>query len=166
MPAAIEMYVTLFLATLANICLGLFISAIVRSSGVVVYIILIVLFCQIIFAGTIFNLPAPLKPLSYFTTTRWTLEALGSSIDMEALKEKESACIEFEEYWKRTALEIAEDAVPPCREGQVKQEIEYEFNVFYERSVSHLLFRWLVLIEFAMILGGFTYVAQKRKDLI
>jgi hypothetical protein len=165
LPAPVEMMVTLFLAALANIGLGLFISAIVRSSGPVVYIILIVLFFQIIFAQAIFDLPAVVRPLSYLTTTRWTLEALGSSVDMPGLKDRESACIEFA-GWKRTALELLEEADPPCHKGQVKQVIDYEFRVNYQRDRYPLLVRWSVLIEFTLVFLALTTMAQKRKDVI
>ena len=165
LPAPVEMMVTLFLAALANIGLGLFISAIVRSSGPVVYIILIVLFFQIIFAQAIFDLPAVVRPLSYLTTTRWTLEALGSSVDMPGLKDRESACIEFA-GWKRTALELLEEADPPCHKGQVKQVIDYEFRVNYQRDGYPLLVRWSVLIEFTLVFLALTSMAQKRKDVI
>ena len=97
LPAALEMYVTLVLATLASIALGLLISAVVRSQGTVIYIILVVLFMQIIFAGAIFEIPAAARPLSYLTTTRWTLEALGSSVDIERLNAQGGGCLEPEQ---------------------------------------------------------------------
>ena len=65
LPAVVEMYITLVLATLASINLGLLISAVVRSSATVIYIILVVLFVQIIFAGAIFEIPDAARPISY-----------------------------------------------------------------------------------------------------
>lgn len=56
LPAAIEMYITLVLAAVAGIGLGLLVSALVRSQNMVIYIILLILFVQIIFACAIFEL--------------------------------------------------------------------------------------------------------------
>ncbi len=163
LPSVIEMYITLFLATLASIGLGLLISAGMRSAGTVIYVILLILFVQIIFAGAIFDLPAAAKPISYLTTTRWTLEALGSSVDLEGLDEMGVSCVEFEDENTRAMLGEAED---PCEQGQMKQAANYKFNVNYSHSVGHLLARWLVLIGFALIFSGLTFMVQRRKDVI
>jgi len=163
LPSAAEMFVTLFLATLASICLGLLISAIVRNADTVIYVILLVLFVQILFAGAIFDLPTAARPISYLTTTRWTLEALGSTVGMGALKQQGVSCIEFEDEQTRTMMGEPE---APCEEGQMKQAVDYEFNVSYSHTAGHLAVRWLVLAGFALAFGGLTYVAQRRKDVI
>ena len=62
--------------SLTGLTLGLLISAIVRSQNTVIYLILLVLFVQIMFAGAIFDLPGAAAPISYLTPTRWALEAL------------------------------------------------------------------------------------------
>ena len=115
LPAVVEMYITLVLATLASINLGLLISAVVRSSATVIYIILVVLFVQIIFAGAIFEIPDAARPISYLTTTRWTLEALGSSVDIERLNARGGGCLEPEEELP-AGLSPAADGY--CEEGQ------------------------------------------------
>ncbi len=163
LPSPIEMYVTLFLATLASISLGLLISASVRNTGTVIYVILFLLFVQIIFAGAIFDLPSAAKPISYLTTTRWTLEALGNSVDLEALKQRGVSCIEFEDERMSAMLGEPED---PCEEGQMKQAADYKFNVSYNHTPGHLLARWVILAGSALAFGGLTFVIQKRKDVI
>ncbi|UCG23394.1 MAG: FHA domain-containing protein [Chloroflexota bacterium] len=163
MPATAEMYVTLLLATIASISLGLLISAVVKSENTVIYLILVVLFIQIIFAGAIFDLPAAAKPISYVTTTRWTLEALGSSADMQALNEKGVTCVEFED---EQMLLMAGEPEAPCIEGQMKQPALSTFNVDYERDVGHLLLRWLALLLFAVIFSSLAGILQRRKDVI
>lgn len=80
-----EMYLTIFLAVLTAISMGLFISAVSPNQNTVTYIILGVLFLQITFAGVIFELPGAAKSLSSITLTRWTMQALGSSADLEGL---------------------------------------------------------------------------------
>lgn len=85
LPALLEMYITLVLGTLAAILLGLFISAVVPHADAVIYILFLTLFFQIIFAGVLFDLPGVSNHLSNFTLTRWTMEGLGTSSNMEWL---------------------------------------------------------------------------------
>ena len=85
LPAPVEMYVTLFLGTLAAILLGLLISASVPNSNTVIYIVFLVLFFQMIFAGVLFDLPGITDRFSNLTLTRWTMEGLGTSANMEWL---------------------------------------------------------------------------------
>ncbi len=85
LPFFIEAYLTLFLAVLTAICLGLFISALARNQNAVTYVILGILFLQITFAGVIFELPGATRLLSSLTLTRWTMQALGASVDLERL---------------------------------------------------------------------------------
>ena len=163
MPATAEMYVTLLLATIASISLGLLLSAVVKNENTVIYLILVVLFIQIIFAGAIFDLPAAAKPISYLTTTRWTLEALGDSASIQALNEKGVTCVEFEDEQMRMMLGEPE---APCIEGQMKQPALSTFNVDYGSGARHLLLRWLALLLFAVIFSSLAGIIQRRKDVI
>jgi len=85
LPAPVEMYVTLVLGTLAAILMGLLISAIVPNANTVIYIVFLVLFFQMIFAGVLFDLPGITDPFSTLTLTRWSMEGLGASANMEWL---------------------------------------------------------------------------------
>jgi len=85
LPAPPEMYITLIVGTLAATMMGLLISALVPNTNTVIYVVLLVLFFQIIFAGVIFDLPGVAKNLSTLTLTRWAMEGLGTSADMEWL---------------------------------------------------------------------------------
>lgn len=80
-----EMYITLFLAVIASITLGLLISTIAPTQNTVTYIIMGVLFLQITFAGVIFDLPGAAKALSSVTLTRWTMQGLGASANLAHL---------------------------------------------------------------------------------
>jgi len=85
MPAMLEMYLTLLIGAIASIMLGLLISALVPNTNTVIYAMLILLFLQIIFAGVVFDLPPAADRLSVLTLTRWTMEGLGVSANMEYL---------------------------------------------------------------------------------
>jgi ABC-type multidrug transport system ATPase subunit len=87
LPATLEIYVTLVLGTLAAIMLGLWMSAIVPNANTVIYIVFVVLMFQMIFAGVLFDLPGVSQRASVFTLSRWSMEALGASTDIEGLNE-------------------------------------------------------------------------------
>jgi ABC-type multidrug transport system ATPase subunit/pSer/pThr/pTyr-binding forkhead associated (FHA) protein len=85
LPAPVEMYITLVLGTLAAVLMGLLISALVPNANTVIYIVFLVLFFQMIFAGVLFELPGITDQFSNLTLTRWSMEGLGTSADMERL---------------------------------------------------------------------------------
>ena len=85
LPAPLEMYITLVIATTAAIMLGLMVSALVPNTNSVIYVILLLMFFQIIFSGVLFELPEATRGFSVFTLSRWTTEALGTSADLEGL---------------------------------------------------------------------------------
>lgn len=163
LPSMLEMYITLFLASLAAITLGLLVSAALRSTDTVIYVVLLILFAQILFGGAIFELNGPTELLSYTTTTRWTLDGLGSTVNMQALKEQGAICIEFEAPPARAELPIPE---PPCTKGQLKQVPDFKFNLDYTHTLAYLISRWLVLLAFTAAFTFLTALVQRRKDVV
>ena len=118
---------------------------------------------QILFAGVIFSLPAAARPLSYGTITRWTVEALGITADLGALEEKGVTCVEFEEERFAQALDEPET---PCREGQIRLPVRYEFSLDYDAGPGALVLHWGVLAFFFVACGALTWWVQRRKDVI
>ncbi len=89
----IELFITLFLTMLAGIGIGFVVSAVSRSSDMAIYVLVILLFFQFFFAGTVFDMrDNAAEPLSYLTATRWSLTALGVTIDMEGQVEATIIC--------------------------------------------------------------------------
>lgn len=94
----LEIFITLFLTMMAGISFGFIVSAISRNTEMAIYVLVILLFFQFFFAGTVFDLrDNAFEPMSYFTTTRWSLTALGVSIDMPELVESTILCAEVPE---------------------------------------------------------------------
>ncbi len=129
LPVAIEMYATILLAVLTAISMGLFISSISPNQNTVTYIILGILFLQITFAGVIFELPDGAKNLSSITLTRWTMQALGASADLEGLDTlsltrfqpdpiTQEVSVEVEKPdpdWKPVTITTEMKEIPGCR---------------------------------------------------
>ncbi len=153
----LELYITLLLTTLAGIMLGLFISAIAGNSNSVIYLVLFAVFVQIMFAGVIFELPGIAKPLSYLTLTRWSIESLGSTIDLPALNSLGQIEV------RRTV-----ETVDPTTGQKVQREVVYSdklplaLTVDYDKKAEFLLSRWAILIGYALLLLIATAWAQNR----
>jgi ABC-type multidrug transport system ATPase subunit/pSer/pThr/pTyr-binding forkhead associated (FHA) protein len=93
LPGPVELFITLFLTLTAGIGLGLLVSAISRSADMAIYALVIMMFFQFFFSGTVFDLRGnPAQFLSYLTTTRWSLTAIGVTIDMPRLAESTIVC--------------------------------------------------------------------------
>lgn len=128
LPAFIEMYVSVVLGILAAILMGLFISAIAPNSNTVIYIVLLVLFYQIIFAGVIFELGGVAGQLSKFTLTRWTMEGLGSAANIEYLNSLTRTRFQPDPVTEVISLEVEKPAADwePVTVVTETQEIEVE----------------------------------------
>lgn len=159
LPAPLEIFITLMLASLAGIAIGLFISALVSNSSMAIYIVLLALFVQIMFAGVIFELPGATNLLSTLTVTRWTVEALGSTVDLPALNDL--GRIEF----TRTV-----NGLDPLtgqtvqREIVVRDNLHIDFYLNYGHTPSYVLERWGVLLILTAVFGLSTVVVQKRRE--
>ena len=149
---ALELYVTLVLSALAGIALGLLISALVNNQDMVIYVVLLVLFVQIIFSGALFDVP---DALSYMTLTRWSLEAMGSTVDMDRLNEM-------------GVKEIPPDELDmPMPPGEpLRVDVRTDFDLGYQHDSGHLLTRWMALLALAMLYVGGTMEVLRRQDVI
>ncbi len=154
--APLEYYFTLVLTALASIAFGLFISALSTSRNTVIYFVLIALFVQIVFSGAIFELTPFSKPLSYLTITRWSLEGLGASTDMEALN-----------HLGKVRVELDIDLGGRGTQKVVKNvEKTLNFYVNYDHTAFTLLIRWFGLILHIIVWSGLAMGLLKRRDEI
>ncbi len=213
LPAPLEMYITLVLGTMAAIMMGLLISALVPNANTVIYLVFLVLFFQMIFAGVLFDLPGITNQFSALTLTRWSMEGLGSSADMEHLNSltrtrfqpdpvTEVASMEVEkpaDDWEPVTVVTKTESIPvPCPSGvtvsvpitvpevtenemvtvteTVTETVtvepdptdvpnEQEFRINYDRTASHLLLDWGMLIGFTVLCGLATAIVLKRQDV-
>jgi putative ABC transport system ATP-binding protein len=105
-----EVFVTLFLATLANATLGLWVSAMVPRRDTVPYVVMFLVFVQIVFAGVILPLPDidVLERVSWGTLSRSTLEALGSIVNVPDMGELPPPRVDYDampdHVWARWSI--------------------------------------------------------------
>jgi len=89
----LELVLTLFITTVAAIGIGLVISAVSRSTEMAIYIMTLLVFFHLFFAGTMYDLREnPAEPLSYVTATRWSLLAMGETLQLDELAESTIVC--------------------------------------------------------------------------
>ncbi len=153
----LELFFTLLIAVLASIMLGLFISAIIPSADVLMYIILVQLFAQIILSGGLFPLDSPVSKL---VISHWTMDAMGSTVDVFGLDEQSRSC---------SVVEIpTDDGTAMRKDIQCKSSPvgEDELKLDYEHSQEHLLLAWGVLLGQAIIWCVLTIVVQMRKAAV
>ena len=111
------------------------------------------MFFQVFFAGTVFDLRGnPAEPLSYFTTTRWSLTALGVSVDMPRLAESTVLCGE----------------VPATPLGPAKTVCEHypeaRDDLMLPYDDENLVRSWAVLVGTILLTVTVTGIVIRRLD--
>ena len=142
-PVVIELYITLLLTVIASIALGLMISSLAPSANAVTYLALVALFAQIAFSGAVFGLDPFSEMISYFSISRWSLDAMGSSINMNELGKLTQLC-SFDECFAM-----------PTTSGWM--------GVGYHTSVGHLIQSWGLLCAFIATYMILTYYFTQRR---
>jgi ABC-type multidrug transport system ATPase subunit len=84
-PAWLEWFITLELGLVAGLALGLFLSASMKTVDAATAVMFVLLLIQVMFAGLFFKEAAWADTLSVFTFSRWTLEGVGTTADLNGL---------------------------------------------------------------------------------
>jgi putative ABC transport system ATP-binding protein len=84
-PAWLEWFITLELALMAGLALGLFLSASMKTVDAATAVMFVLLLIQVMFAGLFFKEAAWADTLSAVTFSRWALEGVGTTADLNGL---------------------------------------------------------------------------------
>ena len=159
---AIEIFFTLLIAVVASIMFGLFISAIVPSPDVVLYVILVQLFVQIILSGTLFPLgDSPVANIaSKLVISHWTMDALGSTVDLPGLDQEKSVACSAVWIPANEQMGLNEPTTTvECASAALGDKLSLD----YDHEEVHLLICWLALTAMAVFWGAMTIFIQRRK---
>ena len=148
----LELFVTLLLGVVASIMLGLFISAMVPNTDIVLYIILGQLFAQIILSGALF--PLENNPASKLVISHWTMDAMGATVNVNRLNEESRVC--------KVVDEVDAAYTFFCDSAEAPAE---KLGLSYEHSAEHLLTAWAALLIQALGWGALTMIVQARRKL-
>lgn len=86
--ALIEYYISILLLMYAADAMGLMISCIVKKTETANVMAPYILIVQLIFSGILFTMKGSAEKLSYLMLSRWGMEALGSTSDLNNLQLK------------------------------------------------------------------------------
>ncbi len=124
MPPFLEMLLTTFLTALAASAMGLFVSSLFSNADRAMTVAPVLLLPQILFSGLIFKLEGAAESVSWITVCRWSMEAYGTTADLNSLP-----------------LKLQQKGIP----------IEHEVDEFFEFTKGHLAKDWLILVAFTLI---------------
>lgn len=124
--ASFEMAFTIFITIYVSAGFGLLISAISKNGDRAMSIAPFILIIQLLFSGILFSLNGVTEKVSYFTFSRWSMEALGSTNDLNDLIPvgKEDA-----DKAKEEAEEKQDELVADCNEMIADMQAEYDQSI-------------------------------------
>ncbi len=122
----LEFFISVFLIMLAADALGLMISCFVKSEQLASQLSPYILIVQLLFSGVLFSMDGAASSVSALMLSRWGMEALGSSCDLNDLP-----------------LRIQEEMplVP----------IPHEADDAFSHDLDHLLVVWLIMVAFIIV---------------
>jgi hypothetical protein len=142
LPPLLEIYITLVLAALAGLMVGLTISAIAPNADRAMSFVPLVLLPQVIFSGILFKLDTPfLKGLGAIFAMRWAMAGMGSSIGLHA----DRLGVDTFAYQGTLYVSLQPDSVQ-------------------SEAVHHLLLVWMALGVMIVLLGLLIVAFMKLKD--
>jgi hypothetical protein len=142
---------------LASMGIGFVVSAVSRSSDMAIYVLVILLFFQFFFAGTVFDLRDNVaQPLSYVTATRWSLIALGVTIDMEEQVGASIIC-------NPQPMGNQQPGNGPGR-GQCFHYPDATEDLMLPYGDENLIQSWIILIAIALVTISVAGILVKRLD--
>ena len=156
LPGVLEIFITLFLTMMAGVGTGMIVAAVSRTTDMAIYILVMMLFFEFYFAGTIFDLRGNRsEPLSYATATRWSLNALGVTVNMQKLAESTILCNDV----PANPLDPAAGTKTECfNYPDARDDLQLPYDD------AQLARSWLVLSAMTIVTMGVTSVLLKRMD--
>ena len=178
LPAALELFVTMTLLTLSAMCLGLFISALFSNPDRAIAVAPMLIMPQVLFSGLVFELKGISKTISTFVNCRWSMEALGTTanlneLDLSIYGEKVTVPAstqvideitvtvpETSVDYMGSSIPVAEHEetlhdlsvdVPKSEKTISKDMLERTLDDAFLFTSAHLLFDWGVLVLFCVV---------------
>ncbi|HLI68800.1 MAG TPA: FHA domain-containing protein [Ktedonobacteraceae bacterium] len=149
LSSGIELYISVFLTSLAGLMMGLAVSALAPNNDRATSLIPILLIPQVIFSGIIFTLGNPgLQIAGAFFAVRWAMAAMGSTVGLHSQFYLPDGSTSGESFSFQGTLYPATDNTT----AQTHADL-------------HLLLCWGMLLLMILVLGLATAYFLKRKDI-
>lgn len=130
-----ELILSIWLVILASEALGLAVSANAKSGDKAMVAAPFILIIQLLFSGILFKLEGFGEWISYVTVSRWTVEALGSTVNLNDLPLKLQADYPM---------------------------IEHEAEAFFEATKAHVLQDWGILAGMTFLFLIFSMFSLRK----
>ena len=127
-PAYLELFLTTFLTAFSAAAMGIFASSLFKNPDRAMTVAPILLVPQVLFSGLLFGLGGATQIISWFAICRWSMEAYGSSANLNDL----TYIVEMN-----------------GKETEVVREAEE----FFEYTKGHLGKDWLLMLAFVLVFG-------------
>jgi len=166
LPAPLELIIGTWLTTMGGVGMGLLVSALVSNTDKAGSIVPILLVPQIILAGLIFPLEGPSQYLSYVTISKWSIESLGTSANLNNLYYNtiQTAAAAAGVSVEQAAKTITGPFDPNNYDDNPSITKDYSGNVQLDSRRDHLLGRWGGMVGMFLVLLALTTFFQKQKD--
>ncbi|MEI6045710.1 MAG: FHA domain-containing protein [Chloroflexota bacterium] len=151
----LELAIGVWLTTMAGVGMGLLVSALASNPDRALTIVPVILVPQIILGGVIFSLDGPGQALSYVTVSKWSLDGLGTSTNLNRL--------EYYAINKMGLPPTPQKAFDPANYDLSPQKDKKDNESQDSRRV-HLLIRWSILAGMTILFIGLACQFQKRRD--
>lgn len=162
LPAVLELIIGVWLTTMAGLGMGLLVSALVSNTDKAASIVPILLVPQIILAGLIFPLTGPAQVLSYVTVTRWSIDSLGTTADLN--RQYYQLLAGAPPGVQPASLPGVKDFEPGNYDNNPTDKSDYTPGTFQASRALHLLGRWGILIAMIALFLALTCYFTRRKD--
>ncbi len=157
LPGWLEMIIATWLTTLGGMGMGLLVSSLVNNTDKAASIVPILLIPQIILAGLIFPLEGVSKTLSFATISRWSVESLGTTANLDKLYYQ---AVDAANKAGKIAVITPYD---PANYDDEPSETK-DYNSPLDSRRNHIILRWGALAGMLVVFLGLTCFFQKRKD--
>lgn len=173
--AVMEMAVTIFVTIYASAGFGLLISAASKNGDRAMSLAPFVLIFQLLFSGILFSLDGVTEKVSYLTFSRWSMEALGSTNDlnaltpvgaedMEEIERQMDDMREQMEEMQQTIEELSYGSITYDEEEPADRDDEEEESgdKMFRRSRRHTLMCWSLLFVSTFVFAGGSILVLTR----
>ncbi|MQM72401.1 MAG: ABC transporter permease [Eubacteriaceae bacterium] len=125
-----EYFISLFLVMYAADVTGIFISCLVKKNETANLLAPLVVICQLIFSGVLFELKGFSKKMANVMISKWGMEAMGSIARLNGLT------LKIQKKYKNTGMSFPHKA-----------------ENAYTAKAAHLFFDWRILLIYILILA-------------
>lgn len=187
LPAVIEIYISCLLTMYAADVLGIAVSSFVKSENAAMAAMPFVLIVQLVLAGTIFELSGSVEAVSNLTISKWAVEAIGSTCDINnmqdaftriQIEEEISMLEESQEQIDSKREELKSQGLPDDElkdvvidEDEITQkyldkqkEDEDRTDPAFDHIQKNVCFNWGVMAGYAILYGCISVIALEFVD--